>query len=85
MSLQNIVLIVLVTSVILLALLLVLLSIVQRKLKGTQYQEQRRLKALLPTRTKDKRWLEQAHKAYPVLDELPVIKNCSTGCGPASP
>ncbi|AIQ46199.1 hypothetical protein R70723_10105 [Paenibacillus sp. FSL R7-0273] len=74
MSLQSIMLIVLVTSGLLLAILLILLSIVQRKLKGTHYQEQRRLKALLPARTKDRRWLEQAHRAYPVLDELPVIK-----------
>lgn len=83
MSLQSIMLIVLVTSGLLLAILLILLSIVQRKLKGTHYQEQRRLKALLPARTKDRRWLEQAHRAYPVLDELPVIKSSFTACGPA--
>ncbi|MDH6373863.1 hypothetical protein M2444_005706 [Paenibacillus sp. PastF-3] len=74
MNLQNLLLIILGTSGVLLVVLLVLLNIVQRKLKGTQYQEQRRLKALLPTRTKEKRWLEQAHKTYPVLDELPLVK-----------
>ncbi|WP_339313384.1 hypothetical protein [Paenibacillus sp. FSL M7-0896] len=74
MNLQTVMLIVLISLGLLLAILLILLSIVQRKLKGTQYQEQRRLKALLPTRTKEKKWLEQAHKAYPVLDELPVVK-----------
>lgn len=74
MNLQNVLLIILGISGVLLVVLLVLLNIVQRKLKGTQYQEQRRLKALLPTRTKEKRWLEQAHKTYPVLDELPLVK-----------
>ncbi|MEK4517378.1 hypothetical protein NSS64_18980 [Paenibacillus sp. FSL H8-0122] len=74
MNLQMVMPIVLISLGLLLAILLILLSIVQRKLKGTQYQEQRRLKALLPTRTKEKKWLEQAHKAYPVLDELPVVK-----------
>ncbi|WP_405109852.1 hypothetical protein MHH28_32135 [Paenibacillus sp. FSL K6-1217] len=74
MNLQTVMLIVLISLGLLLAILLILLSIVQRKLRGTQYQEQRRLKALLPTRTKEKKWLEQAHKAYPVLDELPVVK-----------
>lgn len=54
MNLQNLLLIILGISGVLLVVLLVLLNVVQRKLKGTQYQEQRRLKALLPTRTKEK-------------------------------
>ncbi|MRN53051.1 hypothetical protein [Paenibacillus monticola] len=74
MSLQTISLIILGSLTAVLALLLILLSIVQSKLKGTQYQEQRRLKALLPSRKKERRWIEQAQKAYPILDELPLVK-----------
>lgn len=74
MSLQTILLIILGSLTAVLVILFVLLSIVQSKLKGTHYQEQRRLKALLPSRNRERRWMDQAHKAYPLLDELPVVK-----------
>lgn len=73
MNLQTILLWVIISLVVLLVVLIALLSFVQKKLRGAEFQEQRRLKALLPNRVKEKKWIDYALRAYPFLDELPVI------------
>ncbi|WP_338554571.1 hypothetical protein [Paenibacillus sp. KS-LC4] len=75
MSLQSILLIIILISVGLLLALLAVYVWVQNKLKGSQYKEQRRLKALLPSKPKERKWLELALTAYPILDEIPFVRN----------
>ena len=75
MSLQTILALIILSLVILLIITLLLFLLVQSKLKGSRYQEQRRLRALLPSKPKERKWLDMALKAYPVMDELPLVRN----------
>ncbi|MBW7475211.1 hypothetical protein K0T92_10670 [Paenibacillus oenotherae] len=58
---------------VLLAIALILYFIVQKQLKGSQYQEQRRLKSLIISMPKERKWLDIALKAYPYIDEIPLL------------
>jgi hypothetical protein len=73
MNMQSVLLWVIISLLVLLAVLITLLSVVQKKLKGAEFEEHRRLKALLPAKVKEKKWMEYAQKIYPFLEELPVL------------
>ncbi|GGA04911.1 hypothetical protein GCM10008018_58490 [Paenibacillus marchantiophytorum] len=75
MSIQNMIAVILISLVSLLGVLLLLLLVVQNKMQGSNYQEQKRILAMMAQKPKDGRWLRFCESMYPYLLEIPVIRN----------
>lgn len=74
MNLQTLLLTIISICLVLLVVMLIIFMIVQKKLAGSQYQEQRRLKALLVTRPKEQKWDFIALRLYPKLEDVPIVR-----------
>ncbi|NEZ44392.1 hypothetical protein [Paenibacillus alvei] len=64
---------------ILIVVLVGLLVFLQKKINTADYQESKRIKALLPQRKKERRWDHFSAKSYPYLMKIPLLRRVMLG------